>query len=468
MRQRTLTTNLRYPEDQVREFWRRILITLRERGVLRQRPRQGGYVIPEVESTLVFDDRVIYVLDMQRLAGIPREVWTDDTNLWRQWRAALEGRVVFVTDSAGLAITVARDPSLGPQPQTRGQGGRLPTKIPLERQHLPTAPFHTRLGYVAGGQPVDFDLAVRNRSILVGGASGFGKTTFLLATLLQMTLKHPPQAVQLAVVDLKETDFTGPIACLPHYWQPVAYGLSAAEALIEQVEGERIRRKDLLHKAQVSDWLAYNALPDVTSLPLLLFIVDEAADLAGSDTIDTLVQIARKGRAAGISLLLGTQLPKADVIDSHIKVNCPTTIAFRTRSGAESRVILDQGGAEKLPPDKPGRALTFLSNWQHVQTLYVDRELIETLVDVHITARRPTLEEEEAFLVRLALEEFAGAFLINQLYQHPRNRNGERARVSKYRIQKLAQQWEKRGWLTEPPDVTSPRQVTETLTELLP
>ncbi len=452
----------------MREFWRRILITLRERGVLRQRPRQGGYVIPEVESTLVFDDRVIYVLDMQRLAGIPREVWTDDTNLWRQWRAALEGRVVFVTDSAGLAITVARDPSLGPPPQTRGSDGRLPTKIPLERQHLPTAPFHTRLGYIAGGQPVDFDLAVRNRSILVGGASGFGKTTFLLATLLQMTLKHPPEAVQLAVVDLKETDFTGPIACLPHYWQPVAYGLSAAEALIEQVEGERIRRKDLLHKAQVSDWLAYNALPDVTSLPLLLFIVDEAADLEDSDAIDTLVQIARKGRAAGISLLLGTQLPKADVIDSHIKVNCPTTIAFRTRSGAESRVILDQGGAEKLPPDKPGRALTFLSNWQHVQTLYVDREIIQALVDTHIPAQRPTLKEEEAFLVQLALEEFEGAFLINQLYQHPHNRNGERTRVSKYRIQKLAQRWEKRGWLTEPPDVTSPRQVTETLTRLLP
>ena len=462
---RITTANMLYPEDQVREFWRRMLITLRERGTLRERPRQGGYVIPEVESALVFDDRVVYVLDMQRLAGIPREAWTDDKNLWRQWRAALEGRVVFVTDSAGLAITVARDPSLGPKLRTQSTSGRLPTKIPLEARHLPAAPYHVRLGYVAGGQTVDLDLAVRNRSILVGGASGFGKTTFLLSSLVQMALKHAPQEMQLAVIDLKEVDFTGTIANLPHYWRPVAYGLGEAEVLIEQVWGEYLRRKDLLHSAEVSTWHEYNALPDKEPLPMLLFVVDEAADLDGSLMTETLIDIARKGRSSGISLILGTQLPKSDVISSHVKINLPTAIAFRTRTGSESRVILDRIGAEKM--SQPGRALIFLDEWRTVQTLYVDRDIISSLVDVHIQARRPTLADDETFLVRLATEEFGGAFPINQIYQHPRNQNGTDTRVSKYHISQLAQKWEKRGWLTKPPDAASPRQVTDTLVNML-
>jgi DNA segregation ATPase FtsK/SpoIIIE-like protein len=405
---------------------------------------------------------------MQRLAGIPREIWTDDKNLWRQWRAALEGRVVFVTDSAGLAITVARDPALGPRPKTHTQARRLPSKIPVEPTHLPDAPYHVRLGYVAEGQPVDLDLVVRNRSILVGGASGFGKTTFLLSVLLQLALKHSPDEVQLAVVDLKETDFTGTIANLPHYWRPVAYGLDEAETLIERVEGERIRRKDLLHKAQVSDWLEYNARHPGDPLPLLLFIVDEAADLEGSPATRTLIDVARKGRAAGISLILGTQLPKSDVIDSHVKVNLPTAIAFRTRSNFESRVILDQGGAEKLPPNKPGRALTFLSDWQPVQTLYVDRAVVDDLVDDHVQARRPVLDEDQTFIVRLALSAFDGEFNINNLYDHPDNLKGAGRRVSKRKLTRWGQQWERRGWLTKPEYATAPRYITDDLRALLP
>jgi S-DNA-T family DNA segregation ATPase FtsK/SpoIIIE len=427
-------------------------------------------MIPEVETALILKDRIVYVLDMQRLAGVSRETWTEDKNLWKQWRAALEGRVVFVTDSAGLAITVARDPMLDPKPTAKGAGGRLPTKIPLERKHLPDKPYHVCLGYISGGQAVGLDLAVRNRSILVGGASGFGKTTFLLSILLQMALKHEPEEIQFAVVDLKETDFTGAIANLPHYWRSVAYGLDEAEALIERVEGERLRRKDLMRKAEVSDWLAYNKQDDVEPLPLLLFIVDEAADLEGSVATKTLIGIARKGRAAGIALILGTQLPKSDVIDSHIKVNLPTTIAFRTRSRRDSQVILDQGGAEKLPIDKPGRALTFLSDWHPVQTLYVNREIVNQLIEAENQPAQSILTEEQAFLVRLALDELDGEFNIGRLYRHPNNyvEAEQRHRVSKRKISRWGKQWEQRGWLTEPAHATAPRYMTPKLRALLP
>ncbi|RLC85659.1 MAG: hypothetical protein DRI79_11060, partial [Chloroflexi bacterium] len=112
-------------------YWRAIIGTLHQRGLLRERPRQGGLVLPEADAYL-FTDRAIFVLDMQRLAGIPREEWLK-RELWAQWRAALQGRRVFVTDSAGLAITVARRPG--------AQRKRLPKMIRLTPEHLPDAPY---------------------------------------------------------------------------------------------------------------------------------------------------------------------------------------------------------------------------------------------------------------------------------------------------------------------------------------
>jgi hypothetical protein len=450
--------------DEVQTYWQRILVTLRERGVLRKRPKQGGYLTPQVMTTLVLPDRVVFILDMQRLAGIAREIWTDDRALWKQWRAALEGRIVFVTDSAGLAITVARDPELGPRPTPTPE--RLPATIPLTQDDLPERPYHVRLGYGPGHTEVDLDLAGRDRAILVGGTSGYGKTTFLLSVLVQMARKHNPDTLRLAVIDLKGVDFTGPIARLSHHLCPVATDIAEAGELIERVEAERLRRRHRLQEAEVSDWLTFNARSPLNPIPLMLFVVDEAADLADTSARETLNQIARKGRATGISVIVGTQHPTAEVIDTQVKTNLPTAIAFRTKSSSASRVILDQGGAEKLRV--PGRARIFHDGWQTVQTLYVDREGITKLLGKQKPAPQSILSEDEAFLVRLSLDELDGDFTIQRLYKHPRNQTPDGYRVSKHRLTQLAQRWERRGWLTHPPDAVTPRRVTETLIALLP
>ena len=103
--------------------------------------------------------------------------------------------------------------------------------------------------------------------------------------------------------------------------------------------------------------------------------------------MQTLIQLARKGRAAGISLLVATQHPTTDVLDTQVKANLPTAIAFRTKSGSDSRVILDRNGAEELPV--PGRALIFQAGWQQVQTFYVPRERVTQLLGSQVRAPPP-------------------------------------------------------------------------------
>ncbi|MEA3309651.1 MAG: FtsK/SpoIIIE domain-containing protein [Chloroflexota bacterium] len=432
-------------EREARHYWKMILSTLHQRGELQKRPRQGGYVVPQLTVTLLLPQRIIYILNMQKLGGISRETWAADLDLWRQWRAALDGRVVFVTDSAGLAITVGRDPALGERlralPEQEAAAKDLPTKILLTQDDIPTTPYTVRLGYTAAQQPLDLNLAEAHRALLVGGTSGYGKTTFLRSAVLQAVCSNSQEALQLAVIDLKEVDFTGTFARLPHYFRPVAYHLEAAEMLIEQLAAEQLRRQALLHHAEVSNWQQYNAQTD-KPLPLLLLVVDEVADLVTSPAMATLVQLARKGRAAGISIIAATQHPTTRVLDTQVKANLPTAIAFRTKSGSDSRVILDHNGAEEL--SVPGRALIFQNGWQTVQTLYVDREQVTQLLTAHVQAPRPTLNADETTLVQYALNELNGDFVIGKLYA------ALKGEVSKRRITDYGKKWEQRGWLTAP------------------
>ncbi len=441
-------------EAATREFWRVLMGTLRERQVLRARPRQGGYVLPEARCAFSLPDRVIFVLDMQRLGGIPREMWLKHP-IWKQWRAALDGRPVFVTDSAGLAVTVGREP-LAPASRSKHT---LPARILLTAAEIPDAPYCVRLGYDEKNQPLDLNLAQEQRAILMGGASGYGKTNTMKSFVMQLATKHTLDEIRFAIVDTKEVDFTGSIAHLPQLFTSIAYTLTAAEELIERVEAERVRRQRLMHQAQVSDWQQYNAKSDVP-FPLLLLIVDEAADF--KDDMATLINIARKGRAFGISLVLGTQRPDSKVISGQVTANLPTAIAFRTRTNGESRVILDRAGAEDLT--RPGQALIFSNGWLKVQTLLVTD--IEAFIHSDIHVQAPTLTDAETFLVCLAQEEYGGVFNIQRLYEDPQNVTATGYRVSKRQITKLAQRWEKCGWLTQPIDVTQPRQVTAEILSL--
>jgi DNA segregation ATPase FtsK/SpoIIIE-like protein len=147
------------------------------------------------------------------------------------------------------------------------------------------------------------------------------------------------------------------------------------------------------------------------------------------------------------------------VIDPQIRANLPTAIAFQTRTDIESRVILGRKGAEEL--NRPGLALTFLDGqWQTVQTLRVEPETVQGLVSRVAAPQLPALDAIEADLVRYALAELDGAFIINALD------SAFRGTISRRQIVKLAQKWELRGWLTAPAHATDPRRVTPELASL--
>jgi energy-coupling factor transporter ATP-binding protein EcfA2 len=427
---------------EVIRYWRQLLGTLAQRNLLKDKPKQGGKVLPVADAVLL-PDRVIFALDMQRLAGIPRETWLQ-RELWAQWRAALQGRRCFVTDGGGLAITVAR------QPGTHTK--RLPAVIPLDLGDLPEGAYTVTLGHTKRGA-VTLDLAGDHRAVLVGGTSGSGKTNLMQSVILQLATKHTPGEVRFAVIDTKEVDFGAAFERLPHLFAPIAHTLEESERLTEAVEAERLRRQGVMAAAGVADW---RDLPEGEAPPLLLLVVDEAADFTRTPTMGTLVDIARKGRAMGVSLLLGTQSPSSKVIDPAIRANLPTAIAFQTRTDIESRVILGCKGAESL--DRPGLALTFVGGrWQRVQTLRVDLEAVGDVA----APTRPALEGLEADLVRYAVAELDGAFTIAALY------DAFRGEISKRALTALAQRWERRGWLTEPAHAADPRRVTPDLLALV-
>lgn len=413
------------------QMYQRVLAqTLIGRRMVRQ-AKDGRYLLPAIRLTLLLPDRVVILFDLERMNGLRREDLLDEAFL-AQLQAALGGRRVVATDSAGLALQIGRTPG---EPRHR-----LPKRVVLSPALIPPDDYVVCLGIISRG-PLHLDLAVAQRAIMIAGASGAGKTMLLKSILLQLTAKHGPDALQVAIVDTKQVDFAA-FASLPHLFAPIACDVATAEALVERVEGERLRRQDMLHRAGVVDWLAYNRRDDVEHLPLLLLLVDEAADFAGTPMMETLVKIARKGRAFGISPVVATQHPEARVISAQVRANLPTVVAFQTRTHVESQVILGRGGAETLR--RPGLALTFLQGrWQRVQTLYVPDEEVHRWIGQACSPEAP-LSELERQLVRYALEHLDGAFIINALYE------AFHGRISKRRLTTLARQWEARGWLTPP------------------
>jgi len=427
--------------DEVVTYWRQIVGTLHQRGLLKNRPRRGGKILPQADAILL-PDRCIFVLDMQRLAGIPKEQWQDHA-LWNQWRAALQGRRCFASDGGGLAITVARQPGA---PERK----RLPRVIWLKPdEHLPDKPYHITLGYTRRS-PVTLDLAGDHRAILTGGTSGSGKTNTMQSIILQLAAKHTPADFQVAIVDTKEVDFGPTYARLPHLFAPIAHTLDEAASLVQRVEGERLRRQTVMAAAGVADWRKCDGLG------LLVLLVDEAADFTRTATMATLVEIARKGRAFGVSLVLGTQSPSSRVIDPQVRANLPTAIAFQTRTDVESRVILGCKGAETL--DRPGLALTFIGGqWKKVQTLRVGQTAAQAIVGQVSGPSAEVLSPVERDLVRYAVEHLDGAFTVGKLYQAVDG-------ISKYALTRLARAWEHRGWLTEPARTSEGHKVGRTVT----
>jgi S-DNA-T family DNA segregation ATPase FtsK/SpoIIIE len=223
------------------------------------------------------------------------------------------------------------------------------------------------LGKDVAGNPLTVDLTSLPH-LLIAGRTGTGKSVCLNSIILSMIMSRGPDEVRMLMIDPKMVELSG-YKKLPHLMHPVVTDMRKAEAILSWAVDKMEERYALLARAGVRHVTVYNQLSEQElrerieptseveweniprSLPFIVIIADEIADLmmtAGKEVEQHIIRLAQKSRAVGIHLILATQKPTVDVITGLIKSNLPARIAFQVASRTDSRVVLDEMGADKL------------------------------------------------------------------------------------------------------------------------
>ncbi|MEQ8848353.1 DNA translocase FtsK [Botrimarina sp.] len=242
--------------------------------------------------------------------------------------------------------------------ETDGQARRM--KIPIF------------LGKDVAGSPMVVDMAALPH-LLIAGRTGTGKSVCLNSIITSILMTRGPDEVRMLMIDPKMVELSG-YRKLPHLMHPVVTDMKKAEAILAWAVDKMEERYTLLARAGVRHVSTYNTLTEgelrdrlesadgqpmddaewslvPKQLPFIVIVADEMADLmmtAGKDVEQHIIRLAQKSRAVGIHLILATQKPTVDVITGLIKSNLPARIAFQVASRTDSRVVLDEMGADKL------------------------------------------------------------------------------------------------------------------------
>ncbi len=287
-------------------------------------------------------------------------------------------KVAALADDLAIALRV---PSVRVVPSIPGKN-TVGVEVPNEKQVLvrlreiieacPEAIDKMRipifLGKDVSGRPLAVDLA-KMPHLLIAGRTGTGKSVCLNTLILSMLMTRSPDQVKMILIDPKMVELS-PYKRVPHLMHPVITDMKKAEAVLAWAVDKMEERYDLLAQVGVRHLDSYNKLgkeavleklgldPDSDeaeripeSMPYIVIIADEMADMmmtSGKDVEGHIIRLAQKSRAVGIHLVLATQKPTVDVITGLIKSNLPARIAFQVSSRTDSRVVLDEMGAERL------------------------------------------------------------------------------------------------------------------------
>jgi S-DNA-T family DNA segregation ATPase FtsK/SpoIIIE len=261
------------------------------------------------------------------------------------------------------------------------------------------SPLAVWLGKDIAGRAIGADLA-KMPHLLVAGTTGSGKSACVNAMLCSMLLRATPHEVRFVLVDPKQVELNH-YESIPHLLTPVITSPRMAANALQNLVKEMDQRYGAMSLARTRSLLELNRARErrgEPALPYVVCVIDELADLmmvAPADVEDSVIRLAQKARAVGIHLVVATQSPRVDVITGLIKANIPSRIAFAVSSQTDSRVILDQNGAESLL----GQGDMLFSplgsaKLQRIQGAFIDEDQIAELTDSWRRQGEPQFEEQ--------------------------------------------------------------------------
>jgi S-DNA-T family DNA segregation ATPase FtsK/SpoIIIE len=316
-------------------------------------------------------------------------------------------KVSQLKDDLAYALAAEQVRILAPIPGKQAVGVEVPNRV-RKMVHLgdvfqeaPSgwSPLSVWLGKDIAGKAIGTDLA-KQPHILIAGTTGSGKSGCVNAMLSSVLLRSSPNEVRMVLVDPKRVELNH-YEGIPHLLTPVVTSPRLAANVLANLLKEMEERYGVMSRAKARNLTELNRArvrQGEPPLPYILCVIDELADLmmvAPADVEDSIIRLAQKSRAVGIHLVLATQRPSADVITGMIKANVPARIAFAVSSQTDSRVILDQNGAESLLGQgdmlfRPAGE----SRSARIQGAFIGEDEIERLAEHWRRQGEPELNEE--------------------------------------------------------------------------